>query len=487
MVDMNSGRKPRPPETRESSEKLMGDFLNELISDAKTPKSPLLQSLILRSDGRGFPVSDDAMRIAQKLSRLEREASAQAKARYSSGTYERISMRALGDTISELRNGWAIPADSAGFLDMGQVLAFYRERRDAELAQAITDLHRHIPCHIFHNAELLTAFDVGPVTFFRRDVWAEKHIANKPVRSELLRLWSNATNRELSSALSETERRQVNAVLSAVKNYEWVGTTFVKNHDAENSHSEASILVGLALDCLSLALNAESGALLNRAGTQFSYGGPRLATTSEGQIVSGSTARLPGLGGHPDAANQFISDTATFRKSAGQILTAYVDARQNGTMAPWLVERWINALHWFGEARREPSDFMAIVKYGSALDILSGAGGKLTTMAQFVTAVVGVTQASDESGGSVTVTELVNRVFNDGRSALVHGEAFGLLTELSQQRARADRTVQEVIYSVTEPLGTIVSANDRMLTVDKDSQTRAFQIRLASRWNDISS
>jgi hypothetical protein len=62
------------------------------------------------------------------------------------------------------------------------------------------------------------------------------------------------------------------------------------------------------------------------------------------------------------------------RDAAGCILQPTVDGRRSG-QALHLVERWANALYWVGEARREASDFMAVVDYGCAADGLSGAGG----------------------------------------------------------------------------------------------------------------
>lgn len=475
-------RTPRSQITGPAAEELMENFLNALVLHSKTPKSSLLSPLILRSDGQGFPVDQVALRLARKIAIAERAVSKDATARFSARIYEHWSTIALGDTISELKYGTAIAADKQGNIDTAGVLTFYRTMRDAKLALVAMDLYRHIPCHVFHSTKALTTFSIGPVQFMDRKSWAKQYIGDRKIADAVISVWDRRSNKPPSNTLSGAEQHRVDAVLNTVKAHEWLGTVLIKDHDTESSHNEARVLVGLAIDCLGVVLEAAEGTLLNIAGSPFTRGGSRLATTTKGALVSGSTARLPGLGGRPEMADQLIADTVSFREAAGNILSAYASARQSGKDAPWLIERWVNALHWFGEARRESSDFMAVVKYGCALDILSGAGGNLDQMAKFVIDAVGVSEAIDDDGKKLPIRTLVNNLFNDGRSALAHGEAFGLLSDRSQDRARADKTVQEVIQSVTEPLGAVVKKNEPMLSVPKGAQIKAFQLRLASRW-----
>ena len=481
-------RKPRARLADPPPLELMESFLNEFVRYSKSSlenaadkgirRQLLGGPLIPRSDGLGFPVSGEANRIARRLGAAERASSADASARFSASTYELLSMIALGDTISHLKEQAA--AVDAKIDTTEKVLAFYRSTLEGQLARVTMDLYPHIPCHMFHSHGVTTDFAVGPIHFFTRDAWAERYIADDNIRAEVRRAWTQGSQPSGSQQLPPLEQLQVNSILNTIGNHRWVGTVLIRDHDADNSHAKANVLVGLALDSLSVVLAAPDGVLLNRAGNTFFRGGSRLATTTDRKIVSGSSARLPGLGGRPEMADQFLAETAKFREAVGHILTAYADAHQSGEDAPWLIERWVNALHWFGEARRESSNFMAVVKYGCALDILSGAGGNVGKISRYIEVALGVAEATDQAGKPLSVSALVNNVFNDGRSALAHGEAFGLLTDRSADRIRADIIVQQVIQRVTEPLGTIVQQKDRMLTINKDAQLRAFQARLAS-------
>lgn len=386
-------------------------------------------------------------------------------------------MIALGDTIADLKRQAAAAEDPSGTLEIEDIFNFFQSSLNQQLARASMDLFRHIPCHIFHVTSHTSDFSIGPVHFTKRAAWADRHVGDAKIRREVKRAWAGKSD-DGKPELTQREQLQINSIVNTVGQHGWVGTVLVQEHDFDNSYLKANVLVGLGLDALGVALEAQEAALLNRAGIPFFRGGSRLATTTDGKMFGGGTARLPGLRGHPTWADRFLAETAQFLQAAGQILTAYAEAHQSGAEAPWLIERWGNALHWFGEARRESSDFMAVVKYGCALDILTGAGGNLDSMARYVERALGMTEAIDQARKPVPLRDLINNVFNDGRSALAHGEAFGLLADRAVDRVRADIIVQRLILAVTEPLGSIVHQNDRMLTIGKDAQVRAFEARL---------
>lgn len=465
-----------------SSAELMEFFLNEMVQYSKEhaihsyERRNFIDPQILRSDGLGYPVSQKAIGIAHRLAAVERASSPQIGAQFSAATHERLSLMALGDTISHLKETAASSVDSSSTIETEAILQFFRLRLEENLARARLDLYRHIPCHLFHNHKPNATFFVGPIQFSPRTAWAKRFVVEEPVRAETLRAWDGHTSPQ--EQLTSQNQLAVESVLRTIGNHGWVGTVFIRGHDAESSHAKANVLVDLALDSLNLMLEPADGILLNRAGVPFFPGGARLGTTLDGTIVSGSSARLPGLGGHPNRTGEFLAETSNFREAVGRILTAYADAHHEGRDAPWLVERWVNSLHWFGQARREASDFMSVVKYGCALDILSGAGGNLGKMTSYVEAAFGIAQVTDQAGRTVPLEELINNLFNDGRSALAHGEAFGLLNDRSADRARADAMVRHLLAQVAEPLAKLVETKDRVLSVDKDAQIRAFTTRL---------
>ncbi len=72
---------------------------------------------------------------------------------------------------------------------------------------------------------------------------------------------------------------------------------------------------------------------------------------------------------------------------------------------------------------------MAIVKYGCGMDILTDGEGNKTKIARCVAAALGCEPDTAITKDGRKLEDIVNLVFNDGRSALAHGSDFGALTQ----------------------------------------------------------
>jgi hypothetical protein len=161
------------------------------------------------------------------------------------------------------------------------------------------------------------------------------------------------------------------------------------------------------------------------------------------------------------------------------VLDAYVKGRQTGRAAH-LVERWANALYWVGEARREASDFMAVVDYGCAADGLSGAGGDAAAMTAFAEAALNP-QGLPTPPGSRSIADAVTTVYREGRNKLAHGETAGLLEDLSEARAIGDALLANLFDRVTLELAEVITNQPQILTLDEKHAYRAFEARLQQR------
>lgn len=188
-------------------------------------------------------------------------------------------------------------------------------------------------------------------------------------------------------------------------------------------------------------------------------------------------AELPGLGGPPGALAAKMVAEQPFLDAAGKVLEAYVSARNTGK-APHLIERWANVLYWFGEARREASDFMSVVDYGCAADGLSGAGGEIKPMKEFADA------ALDPKGANPNpqaIADAVNRIYSEGRNKLAHGEVSGLFEDQVKTRKLGDALLSELLNEVTPALAEVMKTRPNFLTVAEDHAYRAFISYLKAR------
>jgi len=137
----------------------------------------------------------------------------------------------------------------------------------------------------------------------------------------------------------------------------------------------------------------------------------------------------------------------------------------------------VNALYWVGEARREASDFMAIVDYGCAADGLSGASGYANTMTEFAEAALNPNDdLADPS--KLSMADAVSIVYREGRNKLAHGEAAGLLEDLSQSRAIGDTLLVNLFDAVTPVLAGVIASRPAIFEIDEKLAYRALTERL---------
>ena len=250
-------------------------------------------------------------------------------------------------------------------------------------------------------------------------------------------------------------------------------------HEHARSHLKASIVVGLAIDAIGLRFHVEDARRFTKAGRQHLFAEDRLATTPDGRILRGSSVQMPGLGGRPGYLAAKMVSEQPFMDAAGSILQHYVEGRRSGH-ALHLVERWANALYWVGEARREASDFMAVVNYGCAADGLSGAGGTAKDMTRFAEAALnpGGETAPD---GVLTVDAAVHKVYREGRNKLAHGELPGLLEDLAEPRSVGEVLLSALFDVVTPVLADLLQNNSNFPKLDEKQAYRLLEAKLNAR------
>jgi hypothetical protein len=119
-----------------------------------------------------------------------------------------------------------------------------------------------------------------------------------------------------------------------------------------------------------------------------------------------------------------------------QIVAALVEPSTHSH--PKLAARWATALDWFAEGCRESSDALAVTKLASALDVLA-CGGKDAGIRDMLVHLTG--KAASEvvvPRRGLTLATVVSRVYNDGRSKLLHGTHFDRLEKFSTERLHAE-------------------------------------------------
>lgn len=467
-------------------EAILGDVLAAMAMPEeewhKLWPDPFTAMAIPAGRGREYhctQVSIDAAYLLADQTWKERVDIRQTVARTS---FTKIAFNAIGMTVASCRSH--LPEDAVGETDD----AFYRAMSgdyvlhlEANLADAKLDLDRHIPCQLFRQGQGVPSFDIGPVAFRTRSDWITRFVTDPAVLSHITAAETERpTRQELADRLLGLEAgdgaRKAHDILSVIGGYEWVATVRLTAHESTRSQEKAKTLIGLAINALGLRFRLEDARRLGKAGDGHLVGEARLATGVNGGTLHGWSSQLPGLSGAPGALIAKMVAERKFLDAAGRLLARYADARNEGR-GPHLLERWANALFWAGAARRDPSDFMAVVDYGCAVDGLSGAGGNAIKMTYFAQAAL-QPGAGQLTSGVTTVADAVRRVYMEGRNKLAHGEEPGLLEDLSETRLIGDQLAAALLNSVTIVLDTAITDKPDILSIPEDHAYKLLAIRL---------
>lgn len=489
-----SGRK-KPPE------KSPGDLLKIILEDVVNTatmsfddwralsQSPLIQLAIPVSLDRQFRVTQTGVDAAHELTKQMWKSRYDFCQTIDREEFNKLSFQALGETIlgSHARVP-KLPNDATIFLDeiafYSALTTDYKDNLDQLTKVARPDVDQHIPCHLFRSDQEVPAFSVGPVQFRPRADWIDHFVADLEEKGYILQVESGELPMdELSrqAFLAGSSRSLFNAwsILNSLRGFSWIATVRMTGHSLVQSHHKASIIVGLSIDVIGLRFQLGDARCFTKAGRQHLFSEERLATSTSGVFIRGSSMQMPGLGSRPGALAAKMMAERAFLDAAGKILQSYIEGRQTGR-APHLVERWANALYWVGEARREASDFMAVVNYGCAADGLSGAGGNSFTMTKFAEAALNPKGHLTPTGFQ-SIADAVTTVYCEGRNKLAHGEMSGLLEDLTEARTLGDDLLVNLFDVVTLELANIIDVRPQILEVDEKSAYRAFIVRLQSR------
>lgn len=450
---------------------------------------PLVPLAIPVGSERQYRVTQAGVNAAHQLTEQTWHARADFRQTIARSEFDKLSFRAIGEAVLNCRSH--LPSEGADKDDTSVNEAFFTAMADdyknnlGRLANAARpDVARHIPCHLFHTDQNVPPFSVGPVDFLPRSNWIARFVKESAQLEYIRKVESRETRydefrKQALAPNSASDLRRAWEILSSLRNFEWVATIKMKGHELGQSHQKASIIVGLAIDAIGLRFQVEDARRFAKAGRQHLFAEDRLATSDAGAFLKGSSVQMPGLGSAPGALAEKMRAERPFLDAAGKVLHAYVEGHQTGR-APHVIERWANALYWVGEARREASDFMAVVNYGCAADGLSGAGGNAAAMTKFAEAALNP-KGEATPPGSLSIADAVTKVYQEGRNKLAHGEMAGLFEDLSVPRSVGDDLLVSLLDAVTFELAAVIDQRPEILTLNENNAYRALEARLKQR------
>jgi len=159
-----------------------------------------------------------------------------------------------------------------------------------------------------------------------------------------------------------------------------------------------------------------------------------------------------------DAA-AFIARTGRRLETVGAALETFLSTNPTGPKR-LLEEALCHALIWFGEACNEPLDFMAIVKFAAALDTLAK-GRRVQGISELIARRYPVPDMDAPFlGNGTSAKQLVEQIYETGRSRIVHGTRSSLIDDLDELRARAELLATIVLRACIFWLDTYTGPDD---------------------------
>lgn len=417
-----------------------------------------------------------------RLAKLLHNESKETKSRISLETIRSKAQAAVGEMISELKK---LPDDKREENLVLQAVKIFRTIIKRDLDASLLTQTRVVPCHVFSESDV-EPFLIGPVAFSPRLNWVKNLQPSEKWTEYVVDVWEGRLSKQELEKLA-WKRRSANksaeaahSVVTAFENRGWCSSLISTGYDNQRSQYRAEILTELALGILGLVMDPSDAAnLVFAGGERVPFRRARIGFDRNGKLFSGSSINFPGVSASKKSIEEFRSRQRSYMTLAGQILQTYAGGPTQKDR-PRLVERWINAIHWHSQAVKEQADYMALVKYGCVLDIISGAGGDIARMSEFVGAVFGADANKKMPPNNVSLREVVTDIYHKGRSSLAHGSEFGLLEDLRDARMQAHKTSRELLLDTTIPLAELIQKSSQILKLDKN-ETKAFMKYLRDR------
>lgn len=293
--------------------------------------------------------------------------------------------------------------------------------------------------------ERTSPFKIGPVSFLSRTDWidsvdfpenAKEHYLNSP---DVNQQWKVILKQALKNPADKSPIDGLaGQVYNAIAECPSLLKVTIRGYEKEYSRKLAKLVCKTALDAVSLCFGD----------SQFFYQqalqGERLPPSGSYSLVETNgflwlpgislSKRIPMLVGKK--VNQEIAKMEIILSALASILESLVNPTTHSY--PKLANRWATALDWFAEAHRESSDAIAVAKFGTSLDVLA-AGGKFAGILDLVTNLTGVEHDVEvvKEPSPLTLKKLVQEIYDDGRSKILHGTHYDRLVPFDIERNRA--------------------------------------------------
>ncbi|HAV5432060.1 Uncharacterised protein [Acinetobacter baumannii] len=310
--------------------------------------------------------------------------------------------------------------------------------------------------------ELFSPIKLGCVEIFSIKHWLEKvdysELAKEryPGNTEQNKIWKELVIRKLSNEEINLEGIAKD-IFRILEGNNAVLKVKVKGYERELSKKFGNILAKSVLDMLSLHIGSRR--IFFKQILQADRYWPKMTFT-----LMGDDKHLGGPGFKLSEQHfQIFKDEIQlkeYRAMLNEFLPYFENildglTNKDNCMYPKLANKWIYALNWYAEGIRESNDAIAVAKLASCLDTLSH-GSKISGIKQLLRNIFDREDHNIlfniEGNQKITIHEFAKRVYEEGRSRILHGTIDNLLESFQADKERLIYAGRIVLLECAERL-----------------------------------
>jgi len=321
-------------------------------------------------------------------------------------------------------------------------------------------------CSLF-DCKHIDPFNFGPVLFEHRNDWLTRKYKEGEVtiitKRRIDKLWAGKT---LQKRKKSAESFLEEIIADAIGDCQFVCTVKTDRLASEAGREKALTAARLAITGISLLSPQYPSKTLKGVYLPYDRQPQRQVALSLSSNAPPSTQQkwslLPcGPKIEPNQWNQALTEYQDIIQVIGEVLAYTVDSKMT-CMRPQLMNTFLHSLLWFHEGCYENTNVIAIVKFSSALDALSG-GGKAKRIIEVFGYRLEVDPEKKITSDGKTLRQCIHNIYEKGRSRTIHGTNDRLSEDWARTRHLAENLAWSCLLACLEWAARNPTANDPAL------------------------
>ncbi|MDH0616856.1 MULTISPECIES: hypothetical protein [unclassified Agrobacterium] len=296
-------------------------------------------------------------------------------------------------------------------------------------------------CSLFSGKDF-NPFNIGPVLFEPRGVWLERKHKDGGISTlsqrRIERAWQGGKLRKRKPSFESFAEMDV---IDAIGSCQFVCSVTINDLGSEAGREQTLMAARLATTAIALTWQTPSRALngINLTFDRQPHRRKTLTFIAGKELFSTSSwSHLPhGPYIKSDEWQTVLKEKADIFAVVGEML-GYVISPSGSTVRPKMMSTLFHAFLWFHEACREPFSHIAVAKMAASLDALA-CGKKSGGILALINARLKMEDNRPIRSGGPTLKNTIERIYNQGRSRLIHGNNEELRSDWSDTKALAEQ------------------------------------------------